>query len=69
MKELNFFGVYLPPLFGDLVLAAVLFIPLKWLLDRIGTNQVVWHRPLFDLSLFVCVVAAVTLGVHGAGLL
>jgi hypothetical protein len=69
MKELNFFGVYLPPFFGDLALAALLFAPLKWVLDRIGTNRVVWHRPLFDLSLFVCITAAVTLGLRGSGYL
>jgi hypothetical protein len=69
MKELDFFGVYLPPFFGDLALAALLFAPLKWLLDHVGMNRLVWHRPLFDLSLFICVAAAVTLGLRRSGYL
>lgn len=61
MKEVNVLGVYLPPLFADILLALILFMPLKWGLDRLGADRWVWHRPLADLSLFVCIVAGVTL--------
>ena len=59
MREIDLFGVYLPPGLADLTLAAVIFVPVKILLDRLGTDRVVWHRPLFDVSLFVCTAAGV----------
>jgi hypothetical protein len=67
MKEINLLGVYVPPLFGDVVLAILIFAPLKWLLDRAGAERWVWHRPLFDLALFVCIVSVVTVGFPASG--
>jgi hypothetical protein len=30
---------------------------LRRLLDRIGFYALVWHRPLFDMALLVCILA------------
>lgn len=61
MKEVDLFGVYVSPFIRDLAIAAMLFLPIKLLLDRVA-DRFIWHRPLFDLSAFVCVLAAVTFG-------
>jgi hypothetical protein len=61
MKEVSVLGVYFPPLFADIVVALILFAPLKWVLDRIGADRWIWHRPLADVALFICIVSAVTL--------
>lgn len=63
MKEVNLFGVYVAPLVIYLAIAGALFLPLKLALDLIGADRIIWHRPLFDVSLFVCIVSAVTLAV------
>jgi hypothetical protein len=67
MKEIDVLGVYLPPIFADFAIALVLFAPLKWLLDRMAIERWVWHRPLADLSLFVCILSGVTLVWRGTG--
>ncbi len=61
MKDIDLLGVYLPPGLVDITIAIVVFAPVKLILDRLGADRLVWHRPLFDVSLFVCAVAAVIL--------
>lgn len=61
MNEIDLLGIYLPPGLADIVIAAAVFAPVKLGLDRLGAERFVWHRPLFDVSLFVCAVAAVVL--------
>jgi hypothetical protein len=63
MKEVNLFGIYVAPIVLYLVVASLIFLPVKLVLDRLGADRVIWHRPLFDVSLFVCTVALVTLAV------
>ena len=59
MKEVDLFGIYVSPFLRDVALAALLFWPVKLVLDRVD-DAFVWHRPLFDVAAFVCVLAAVT---------
>ena len=67
MREVNLFGVYLAPFVVYLVVGAALFLPLKLALDWVGADRIIWHRPLFDVSLFVCIVSSVTLAIgHNA---
>jgi hypothetical protein len=61
MKEVDVLGVYFPPLFADILVALILFAPLKWGLDRVGADRWFWHRPLADVALFVCIVSGVVL--------
>ena len=67
MNEIALFGVYLSPLVGDLALAALAFAPVKLALDRTPIDRLVWHRPLFDVALFVCILALVTFTVRPMG--
>ena len=61
------FGVYMSPFVRDLALAAVVFAPVKLALDRCRIERFVWHRALFDVALFACIVAVVTFALGRAG--
>jgi hypothetical protein len=60
--ELDVYGVFLPSLAAWMLLAFLLSLVLRRVLGRIGFYRLVWHRPLFDLALYVvllgCVVSA-----------
>ena len=56
--EIDIFGVYLPT-FLLLALAAMVVTRLiARVLTWIGFDQLIWHRALFDLALFVLVTGA-----------
>lgn len=61
LKELDFFGVYLSPFVLYLAIALVLFFPLRLLFDRWMIQRYVWHRPLFDISVFMIILSLVGL--------
>jgi hypothetical protein len=58
--EFDIYGVYVPLLavFGGV--AFLLQLAVKRALDASGIYRFVWHRPLFDLSIFVILLGAVT---------
>jgi hypothetical protein len=56
LRPLEFFGFFLPPIMLWIVVALVPFILLRWLLDRIGAYAIIWHRPLFDVALYVSIL-------------
>jgi hypothetical protein len=55
--ELDIYGVFIPTLALFALVAYVLSAFLRRLLDRIGFYTLVWHRPLFDMALLVCILA------------
>ena len=57
--ELNIYGVFVPALFAWVVIAFAVFVPLRRVLARSGLYRFVWHRPLFDLALYVVLLGAV----------
>jgi hypothetical protein len=60
MQEVNFGGVFVP---GALLWAAAAFVISSLLtraLSRTGFYALVWHRALFDVSLFVIVWGAIS---------
>ena len=58
IKEINLFGVFLPPLFGHLALAALIWLGLRFLLRVTGFYRFVMHPPLFNLALYVILLSA-----------
>jgi Protein of unknown function (DUF1656) len=58
-QSVEFLGFYLPPLVLCAGGAAVLFLILRWLLARLGLYHFVWHRPLFNLALYVLLLGGV----------
>ena len=55
----EFFGFYLPPLVVWAAASLLPFFALRWLLDRFGLYRFIWHRPLFNLALYVLLVGGV----------
>jgi hypothetical protein len=61
LKEINIFGIYIAPFAGYLFVALVIFLPLRKLFDRWALERYVWHRPLFDFSVFVIILSLIGL--------
>ncbi|MCB8837408.1 DUF1656 domain-containing protein [Aurantimonas sp. VKM B-3413] len=57
LGDFAFFGVYLPKLLVLALLAYGCLVPMKAVLGRLGLYRAVWHPPLFDLALYVLVLA------------
>jgi len=58
-NEVTLYGVFVPALFVWMLIAFGVSVPLRWALARSGFYRFVWHRPLFDLALYVVLVGAV----------
>ena len=56
MKEIDASGVFLSPFLGASLLAFGILWLLRQLLTRAGLYRHVWHRSLFDLSLYLIVL-------------
>jgi hypothetical protein len=57
--ELDIYGVFVPPLLLMVIVAMPLAAGLRLVLTRLGAYRFVWHRPLFDLSVFVVILYVV----------
>ncbi|WP_269525220.1 DUF1656 domain-containing protein [Coraliomargarita parva] len=52
MTEIDISGVFFSPLLLCMLVALATRVLLSRVLERVGFYQLVWHRPLFDISLF-----------------
>ncbi|WP_018259513.1 DUF1656 domain-containing protein [Methylobacterium sp. WSM2598] len=59
MPDLDLYGVFLPALLVQAVIAFALSLVLRRLIARAGLYRLVWHRPLFDAALTVTCLGAV----------
>lgn len=57
--EFDLYGVFVPSLAAWMLLALLISLPLRRLLAWSGFYRMVWHRPLFDLALYVVLLGAV----------
>jgi hypothetical protein len=57
--EVDLFGILVPALLVWLLLTYLLGALLRPLLERSGLYRFVWHRALFDLALYVCLLGGV----------
>lgn len=61
MKEVDLLGVYIAPFAAYLVLAFIVFIPVRKWLDRVEIQKWIWHRPLFDAATFIIILSVIGL--------
>jgi hypothetical protein len=54
--EIDVFGVLVPSLLLWLLVSYALCAMLRPVFRRTGLYHLVWHRALFDLALFVCLL-------------
>ena len=57
--EFDLFGILVPALLVWLAVTSVIGALLRPLLERSGLYRFVWHRALFDLALYVCLLGGV----------
>jgi hypothetical protein len=57
--ELNLYGVFVPALFLWMLLALGIVLVLRRALVYSNAYVLIWHRPLFDLALYVIVLGVV----------
>ncbi|WP_424630244.1 DUF1656 domain-containing protein [Bradyrhizobium sp. SYSU BS000235] len=57
--DVDLFGVLMPSLLVWCTIAYVLGTLLRRLIERTGFYRFVWHRALFDLALYVCLLGGV----------
>ena len=65
--EFDVYGVYFPLFIVAVVITFILYLVVRRLFDSLGVYRFVWHRPLFDLALYVIMLGVVTAA--GASLL
>lgn len=58
--EIDVYGLFLPPLLILAILAWILSGPVKRGLRAAGVYKWVWHPPLFDVALYVLLLAGLT---------
>ncbi|QND37368.1 DUF1656 domain-containing protein (plasmid) [Rhizobium leguminosarum bv. viciae] len=58
--EFDLYGVYVPRLLVLMILSFMLVILIRRSLSWLGAYSLVWHRGLFDLSLYVLLPGAVS---------
>ncbi|MGO4571272.1 DUF1656 domain-containing protein [Microvirga sp. 2TAF3] len=63
IKEIDLFGVFLPPMVAYAAVAAVLWLALRKVLTWIGIDRFVWHPALFNTALYVLVLAGCVMAV------
>lgn len=56
-RETNVAGVFFSPLVAYMLTALLLYLPLRWLLTRLGLFRWVWP-PLAEAGLYVCLLGA-----------
>jgi hypothetical protein len=59
IAEFDIYGVFVPALLVYAIIALLLELLLRRVLNAIGFYRFVWHRPLFDLALVVILFGAV----------
>lgn len=57
--ELDVYGVFIPGLAAWMLLTFLLSLVVRRVLGLIGFYRLVWHRPLFDLALYVVLLGCV----------
>lgn len=55
--DMDIYGVFIPTFAGLALAAYLLSLVLRACLARVGFYKLVWHRPLFDMALLVCILA------------
>jgi len=61
LKEINIDGIFVSPFVGILAMALLIFIPIRMLFDRYQIQRWVWHRQLFDISVFIIILSLIGL--------
>jgi hypothetical protein len=59
IHEIDIYGVFVPDLLVWMAVAFLVSVPVRRLFGAFGVYRLVWHRPLFDLALFVIILGGI----------
>lgn len=59
LHTVEFAGFYLPALLLRAAAAIIPFAVIRWLFERMGLYHWLWHRPLFNLALYVLLIGGI----------
>lgn len=57
--EFDLYGIFFPAVLVPMLVAFVLTGLLRWIFARAGLYRYVWHRSLFNFSLYLILLGAV----------
>jgi protein AaeX len=57
IKEVDLFGIYLPPMFVYAMAAGLIWLALRQCLAWAGAYRLVWHPALFNTALYVLILS------------
>jgi hypothetical protein len=57
--EFDIYGVLVPTLLVWLVVAYGAYVAVRYALGAAGAYRFIWHRPLFDVALYVVLLGAI----------
>jgi protein AaeX len=60
-SDINILGIYVAPFAAMMLVAWLIALPLRGLGDRIGIQRKVWHPALFNIAVYIIVLALVVL--------
>ncbi|HML31165.1 MAG TPA: DUF1656 domain-containing protein [Hyphomicrobium sp.] len=60
-EEISLFGMYVPSILACAVLSYAAIVVIARVLGAFGAYQFIWHRSLFNLCMFVCILSATVL--------
>ena len=55
-RETNLFGIYLSPLLVYILVAGLIYAPIRAVLTRFRLFRWTWNPPLVEMGLFVCIL-------------
>jgi protein AaeX len=61
IKELDLFGIYMPPIFVQAAFAMLIWLVLRQSFAWAGLYRFVWHPALFNTALYVVILSACVL--------
>lgn len=67
MREIDILGIFVTPAPICLLVALVLSLGLRRMLDRIGIDRFVWNRALVDLSILIALTSLLVLSLRFGG--
>lgn len=60
-EEISLFGIFVPSILACSILSYGAMVAVARLLRAVGAYQYIWHRSLFNLSMFVCILCVTVL--------
>ena len=61
IKEFNFCGIYLSPFSLCLIITLCLYLPMRWLWERLRIQRYAWNRPVFEIGIFIILLRLVAI--------